>query len=183
MSPLRQHLAYWARTIPVRIVGVALVVLAYRPWESLHGVARVVVFAGAVLYAAWAAPGVDRRPYVTAFRWYELAAARRTTVLAAGVVVLAAFGDPAWWEAASVAALLVGYLVTSDPWSVGATAVRPARRVWGEAAGACAGALLVAAAAGAPGVTSGAGRAVGGVVLGVGLALAWWGLQGARRRA
>lgn len=112
---LREYLGYWAGTLPVRVIAVAAVVLAWRPWAAVGTAGEAVPLAGAVAVAAWAAPSPDRRPSV-ATDWSARLLRHRTTLLAAGVVVIAAFGDPAWWEAACVVVLLVAYLVTSETW-------------------------------------------------------------------
>jgi hypothetical protein len=179
-TALREYARYWAGTVPVRVLGVAAVVVAWRPWVTVGGARGAVLFGCAVVFAAWAAPAVDRRPSLESVRWTRVLLRHRTTVLASGVVVIAASGDPAWWEAAGVVVLSVAYLVTSEtwPWRWG----RGAARVWGEAAGACAGAGVVTAAAAVPvsGLESGAGRVVAaGVVAGTVVAVG--GALGARR--
>ncbi|OSP39894.1 hypothetical protein B7767_29210, partial [Streptomyces sp. 13-12-16] len=140
-TALREYARYWAGTVPVRVLGVAAVVVAWRPWVTVGGARGAVLFGCAVVFAAWAAPAVDRRPSLESVRWTRVLLRHRTTVLASGVVVIAASGGPAWWEAAGVVVLSVAYLVTSEtwPWRWG----RGAARVWGEAAGACAGAGVV----------------------------------------
>ncbi|MCC8337081.1 hypothetical protein LMJ38_14185 [Streptomyces sp. R1] len=162
---LREYLGYWIGTVPVRLIAVAAVVLAWRPWAAVGTAGEAVPLAGAIAFAAWAAPSLDRRPSVAA-GWSPRLLRHRTTLLAAGVVVIAAFGDPAWWEAGCVVVLLVAYLVTSEtwPWRWG----RGTARVGAEALAACAGAGVVAAAAAVPvsGTGSGLGRliAAGAVV-------------------
>ncbi|MCM1936850.1 hypothetical protein NC239_01365 [Streptomyces sp. G3] len=162
---LREYLGYWIGTVPVRLIAVAAVVLAWRPWAAVGTAGEAVPLVGAIAFAAWAAPSLDRRPSVAA-GWSARLLRHRTTLLAAGVVVIAAFGDPAWWEAGCVVVLLVAYLVTSEtwPWRWG----RGTARVWAEALAACAGAGVVAAAAAVPvsGTGSGLGRvlAAGAVV-------------------
>ncbi|MFI5853129.1 hypothetical protein [Streptomyces parvulus] len=177
---LREWAGYWAGTLPVRVIGVAAVVLAWRPWATVGGARDVLLLGCSVVFAVWAAPALDRRPALESTRWSHLLLRHRTTLLAAGVVAVAATGDPAWWERAGVMVLLVAYLVTSEtwPWRWG----RGAARTWLEALAACAGAAVVAAAAVAP-VTpagSGAGRVVAAgivvaVLVGGGVAGArWW---------
>lgn len=162
---LREYLGYWIGTVPVRLIAVAAVVLAWRPWAAVGTAGEAVPLVGAIAFAVWAAPSLDRRPSVAA-GWSARLLRHRTTLLAAGVVVIAAFGDPAWWEAGCVVVLLVAYLVTSEtwPWRWG----RGTARVWAEALAACAGAGVVAAAAAVPvsGTGSGLGRvlAAGAVV-------------------
>ncbi|MFC8422202.1 hypothetical protein ACFUN7_15195 [Streptomyces sp. NPDC057236] len=179
-TALREYARYWAGTVPVRVLGTAAVVVAWRPWVTVGGARGAVLFGCAVVFAAWAAPAVDRRPSLESVRWTRVLLRHRTTVLASGVVVIAASGDPAWWEAAGVVVLSVAYLVTSEtwPWRWG----RGAARVWGEAAGACAGAGVVTAAAAVPvsGLESGAGRVVAAGVV-VGTVVAVGGVLGARR--
>jgi hypothetical protein len=181
---LREYLGYWIGTVPVRVLAVAAVVMAWRPWATVSTAGEAVPLACAVAFAAWAAPSLDRRPSLEYAWWSHRLLRHRTTVLAAGVVVIAAFGDPAWWEGAGVVGLLVAYLVTSEtwPWRWG----RGTARVWGEAVAACAGAGVVAAAAAVPvtGAGSGLGRVIAaGVVAGlaVGLVLVGAGVTGARR--
>ncbi|MFE0202861.1 hypothetical protein [Streptomyces sp. NPDC058985] len=176
---LREWAGYWVGTLPVRVIGSAAVVGAWRPWATLGGARDALLFGCAVVFAVWAAPALDRRPTLESVRWSHLLVRHRTTVLATGVVVVAAFGDPAWWEGAVVVVLLVAYLVTSEsrPWRRG----RGAARVWGEAVAACAGAGVVAAASVVPvtGTESGAGRVVAaGVVVGL---VVGGGMMGVRR--
>ncbi|WP_399891220.1 hypothetical protein ACGH7X_31015 [Streptomyces sp. BBFR51] len=183
---LREYLGYWIGTVPVRVLAVAAVVMAWQPWASVGTAGEAVPLVCAIAFAAWAAPALDRRPSVEAIWWSYRLLRHRTTVLAAGVVVIAAFGDPAWWEGACVVGLLVAYLVTSEtwPWRWG----RGTARVWGEAVAACAGAGVVAAAAAVPvsGAGSGLGRVIAaGTVVGlaVGLVLVGSGVLGTRRRS
>ncbi|MEV7794785.1 hypothetical protein [Streptomyces sp. NPDC087512] len=167
---LRQYAGYWAKTLPVRVLGASAWVMAWRPWATVDGPLGAVLFTGAVVFAVWAAPAVERRPSTASARWSHLALRHRTTVLAGGVVVVAAFGDHVWWEQAAVAVLSVAYLVTSEswPWRWGR---RGAARVWGEAVAASAGAGVVVAAAAVPvsgPAALGSGRAIAaGVILGV----------------
>ncbi|WP_217247182.1 hypothetical protein [Streptomyces sp. AC602_WCS936] len=158
---VREYLGYWAGTLPVRVLGVAALVMAWRPWATVSGAPEAVVFGCAVAFAVWAAPSLDRRPTLESARWPHRLLRHRTTVLAAGVVAIAASaGDPAWWEGACVVGLLVAYLVTSEtwPWRWG----RGAARVWAEAVAACAGAGVVLGAALVP--VSGAGGGLGRVI-------------------
>ncbi|MEU5742870.1 hypothetical protein ABZ784_33335 [Streptomyces tendae] len=168
---LREYLGYWIGTVPVRVLAVAAVVTAWRPWATVGTAGDAVPFVCAVAFAVWAAPSLDRRPSVEAVWWSYRLLRHRTTLLAGGVVVIAAFEEPAWWEGAGVVVLLVAYLVTSEtwPWRWG----RGTARVWGEAAAACAGAGVVAAAAAVPvtGTGSGLGRVIAAAVV-VGLAVA-----------
>jgi hypothetical protein len=178
---LREYVGYWLGTVPVRLLGVAAVVAAWRPWVTVGGVREAMLFGCAVVFAVWAAPAVDRRPSLESARPAHALVRHRTTVLACGVVVIAAYGDPAWWEGAGVAVLLVAYLVMSEtwPWRWG----RGAARVWAEALGACAGAGVVMAAAAAP--VTGAGFGVGRVMAAgvvAGAALVGAGVMGARWR-
>ncbi|MEV5545889.1 hypothetical protein AB0L35_07070 [Streptomyces sp. NPDC052309] len=177
----REHLVYWAGTLPVRVFGAVAVVLAWRPWATMSGVPASVGLGCAVVFALWAAPPLDRRPTLESARWSYLVPRYRTTVLAGGVVVIAAFGEPAWWERACVVGLLVAYLVTSEtwPWRWG----RGAARVCAEAiaAGAGAGVVLAAAAVPVTGPGAGMGRVIAaGVVMG--LMVVGCGVVGARRR-
>lgn len=133
----REYVRYLVGTVPVRVLGTAAVVMAWRPWVTVAGVREAVLFGCAVVFAVWAAPAVDRRPSLeSAHRSYRLLR-HRTTVLAGGVVVIAASGDPAWWEGAGVVVLLVAYLVTSEtwPWRGGAgprgCGARRSGPVWG----------------------------------------------------
>ncbi|MET9493798.1 hypothetical protein [Streptomyces sp. NPDC006552] len=179
--PWRDHVVHWARTAAVRVLGVALVVGAARPWETPHGVVRPVVFAGAAVFALWAAPGLDRRPSLASARWSHRVARHRTSLLACGAVCLAAAGETRAWQGLCVAVLLVMYLVASDAWSLGATARRGVGRVWLEGLGAVLGAgvvVLGASAGRGPGAWGGLGAAVVvlgvGVGVGVGCVVGWW---------
>ncbi|MGW0817978.1 hypothetical protein ACWD00_32980 [Streptomyces viridiviolaceus] len=175
----REYLAYWAGTLPVRVLGAAAVVMAWRPWATVSGVPAAVGLGCAVVFAVWAAPPLDRRPTLESARWSYRLLRYRTTVLAGGVVVIAAFGEPAWWEGACVVGLLVAYLVTSEtwPWRWG----RGAARVCAEAIAACAGAGVVLAAAAVPatGPGAGMGRVIAAAVV-VGLMVVGGGVVGAR---
>lgn len=168
---LREYLGHWIGTVPVRVLAVAAVVMAWRPWATVDTAGQAVPLVGAVAFAVWAAPSLDRRPSVDAVRWSHRLLRHRTTLLASGVVVIAAFGEPAWWEGACVVGLLVAHLVASEtwPWRWG----RGRARVWGEAVAACAGAGVVAAAAAVPvsGTGSGLGRLIAAAAV-AGLAVA-----------
>ncbi|MEB3963389.1 hypothetical protein OKJ48_24545, partial [Streptomyces kunmingensis] len=154
-----RYVAHWARhearTLPVRVLGVALLVMAGRPWETVHSAVWAVLFAGAVVFAAWAAPGVDRRPSLASARWTHRLARHRTSVLACGAVAVAGVGETRGWQGGGVAVLLVAYLVASDTWLFGAGSSgagssvgrRGVARVWVEGAGAVVGALVVLGAA------------------------------------
>ncbi|MFG3130998.1 hypothetical protein ACGFZU_25275 [Streptomyces tendae] len=178
---LREYLGYWIGTVPVRVLAVAAVVMAWRPWATVGTAGDAVPFVCAAAFAVWAAPSLDRRPSVEAVWWSYRLLRHRTTLLAGGVVVIAAFEEPAWWEGAGVVVLLVAYLVTSEtwPWRWG----RGTARVWVEAAAACAGAGVVAAAAAVPvtGTGSGLGRVIAAAVV-VGLAVAGGAVLRARWR-
>ncbi|MFF0589767.1 hypothetical protein ACFYWD_27765 [Streptomyces sp. NPDC003781] len=168
---LREYLGYWIGTVPVRVLAVAAVVMAWRPWATVETAGDAVPFGCAVAFALWAAPSLDRRPSMEAVWWSYRLLRHRTTLLASGVVVIAAFEDREWWEGAGVVVLLVAYLVTSEtwPWRWG----RGTARVWGEAVAACAGAGVVAAAAAVPvtGTGSGLGRVIAaGAVAGLAVA-------------
>jgi hypothetical protein len=170
MTLWRGQLAYWVRMLPVRVLGVALVMAAGRPWATVHGAPWAVLFGGVVVFAVWAAPGLDQRPSLDSARWSYGWARHRTTVLACASVALAALGDPPVWQACCAAVLLVGYLVASDAWSTGPTTQRSVSRVWGEGAGAVVGAGLVLGASAVPDVgAGGAGRVLAAVVLAVGV--------------
>ncbi|WHX15841.1 hypothetical protein QFW82_01865 [Streptomyces malaysiensis subsp. malaysiensis] len=164
---LREYLGYWVGTLPVRVIAVAAVVMAWRPWATVDTAGDAVLPGCVAAFAVWAAPALDRRPSLESPRWSYRLLRHRTTVLAGAIVVTAAFGDPAWWEGACVAGLLVAYLVMSEtwPWRWG----RGTARVWAEAAAAWAGAGVVAAAAAAPVSGTGSGR---GRVLAVGMVVA-----------
>ncbi|MFE5813032.1 hypothetical protein ACFQ6S_06425 [Streptomyces sp. NPDC056479] len=176
----REYARYWAQTVAVRVLAVGAVVVAWRPWVTVGGAPEALLLGCSVVFAVWAAPAVDRRPSLDSARWSYVLLRHRTTVLAGGVVVIAAFGDPAWWEAAGTVGLLVAYLVTSEtwPWRWG----RGAARVWGEAALACVGAGVVVAAAVVPVPEAGFGLGrviaacvvVGMVVIGGGVLSARW---------
>ncbi|MFI0235627.1 hypothetical protein [Streptomyces sp. NPDC016845] len=178
--------AHGARTLPVRVLGVALVVVAGRPWETVHGLLRAVLFGGVVLFAVWAAPGVDRRPTAASSRWLDQVVRHRTTVLAGvGVSLAAVGGGVSGWQGLCAAVLLAGYLVAGDAWSTGGTAQRGPGRVWGEGAAAVVAAGLVWGSATISGGRWGDGRtgAVGVLVVGLAVVVGggWWMLSGARR--
>lgn len=160
--PWRQYAAYGVETLPVRVLGAALMVVAGRPWAGLGGIRATLLFCCAVAFALWAAPGPDRRPSVTSTRWSYRLARHRTTVLACGAVLLAAMGGPPpAWQGAAVALLLTCYLVASEP-----RALRSARgRALVEIAGAGLGAGLVLVASVVPVDAYGAGRVVAAVLV------------------
>ncbi|NEB75948.1 hypothetical protein G3I40_12050, partial [Streptomyces sp. SID14478] len=78
--PWRVYVVHWAATVPVRVLGVALVVAACRPWETVQGMSRAVLFGAAVLFAVWAAPGLDRRPTLASAALTHRLLRHRTTV-------------------------------------------------------------------------------------------------------
>ncbi|MFE6887903.1 hypothetical protein [Streptomyces sp. NPDC057694] len=164
----RPYAVHAVRTLPVRVLGAALLVAAYRPWADGHGGFGLLLFCAALLLGLWAAPGLDLRPTLHSIRWWYRFARHRTTALACAAVLIAAFGDPPPWQALCTAVLLVGYLAASDAWSTGLTATRPARRTWGEALAACAASAAVVGAAAVELPGSGAGRPLAALVLAAG---------------
>ncbi|MGW4895881.1 hypothetical protein ACWEQL_27035, partial [Kitasatospora sp. NPDC004240] len=78
--------------------------------------------AALALWAAVPPDGTERPPRTRAAR----IAAARTTVLAAGSVVLAAVGDTPAWRGVAVAVLLIGYLLLLDAFGPQRRAPRPA---------------------------------------------------------
>ena len=145
--------------LPVRVLGVALIVSAYRPWVRVHGLGDALVLAALAGCAAWAAPAVDRRPTLDSSRRPYTLLRCRTTALACTAVLVAALGRPPLWQAACTTLLLAGYLAASDGFA------RPRGRVAGEALGACAGCLAVLAAAYADVAPSAWGRPVAALVI------------------
>lgn len=106
-----------------RLLGTALAVAACDPPAALHAPLPVrVLVVGAAAAAWWAAPMVDARPASTSMRWRTVAARRRTTVLPAATIVVAAATGPPVWLVACIAALLLAYLLVTDPWTAGVTA-------------------------------------------------------------
>ncbi|MFF3918364.1 hypothetical protein ACFYZB_33685 [Streptomyces sp. NPDC001852] len=106
-----------------RLLGTALAVAACNPPAALHAplLVRVLVL-GVATAAWWAAPMVDARPVLTSMRWRTFAARRRTTVLPAAAIAVAAATGPALWLVVCIAALLIAYLLVTDAWTAGATA-------------------------------------------------------------
>ncbi|MFI7008565.1 hypothetical protein [Streptomyces sp. NPDC050145] len=175
----RADLAYWARSVPVRVLGAGLVVAAYRPWTRVHGPADALLFGCAVLFALWAAPPSDsHRPTMPSGRWSRRLSFHRTTVLPCAVVLLAALGTPRIVEAAATAALLTVYLAASDVRVL--RVARPPVRAWLEPAGALAGSAVVVTASAASATGSAWARPVVALALAVGLAAL---LTGTVRRA
>ncbi|MGW3040208.1 hypothetical protein ACWC9T_09205 [Kitasatospora sp. NPDC001159] len=119
--------------------------------------------------ALWAAaPAPDGPPPAT---WHARLSAARSTLLAAGSVLLAALGEPSWWRALAVTVLLAGHLLLLDALGPSRPSIRPA-----SAAAALAASLLVLPPAFAPTMAGEWSRplAVLGLVTaaaGVGLAL------------
>ena len=110
--------------LTARFLGTALAVASCDPPAAFHrsGPATAMVVLVSPVLAWWAAPMVDERPVQTSMRWGALARRRRTTVLAAGSVVLAAWTQPPVWLAACVTVLLLAYLLATDTWTAGVTA-------------------------------------------------------------
>jgi hypothetical protein len=139
-----------ADRLTARFLGAALVAAACNPPSAVHAVAGLQLLAVVAVVAAWcAAPMVDARPVQSSMRWAALAARRRTTLVAAGSVIIAAATRPPVWPAACVTALLVVYLLVTDPWTAGVTAP-PGRRPAGPALATAAASALVFLAAEAP---------------------------------
>jgi hypothetical protein len=136
-----------------RLLGTALAVAACNPPAVVHArpPVQVLVLAAAVV-AWWAAPMTDARPVLTSLRLRTVAALRRTTLLPAAAIAVAAVTGPALWLVACLTALLLAYLLVTDPWTVGVTAPRPpsARAQAGPALGAAAAAAVVLLVAQAP---------------------------------
>ncbi|OIJ69804.1 hypothetical protein WN71_000870 [Streptomyces mangrovisoli] len=133
-----------------RLLGTALAVAACDPPAVPHAPLLVkLLVLGAAAGAWWAAPMVDLRPVQTSGRWRTLAARRRTTVLPAAAIAVAAATNPAPWLVACIAALLLAYLLVTDAWTVGATAP-PGRPQATPALAAAAATAVVLLAAQAP---------------------------------
>ncbi|MEU3030204.1 hypothetical protein ACPCBC_26925 [Streptomyces incarnatus] len=130
-----------------RLLGTALVVAACDPPAVLHASWLVVALVlGAAGAAWWAAPMVDARPVLTSMRWRAVAARRRTTVLPAVAIAVAAATGPAVWLVVCVAALLIAYLLVTDAWTVGVTAPPGRPRVTPALTAAAATAVVLLAA-------------------------------------
>jgi len=92
---------------------------------------------------------VDARPVLTSMRLRTVAARRRTTVLPAAAIAVAAATGPAVWLVVCIAALLLAYLLVTDPWTAGVTAP-PGRPQATPALAAAAATAVVLLAAQAP---------------------------------
>ncbi|MGW4086426.1 hypothetical protein ACWEGS_25705 [Streptomyces sp. NPDC004822] len=122
-SPLARLLTRLTSRVTDRLLGTALAVAACDPPAALHASPLVkTLVVGAALAAWWAAPMVDTRPVRTSTHWRVLAARRRTTVLPAAAIAVTAITGPPFWLVACVAALLLAYLLATDPWTAGVTA-------------------------------------------------------------
>jgi hypothetical protein len=133
-----------------RLLGTSLVVAACDPPTALHASLPVrVLVLGAAATAWWAAPMIDARPVLTSMRWRTVAARRRTTVLPAAAIAVAAVTDPALWLVVCIAAVLLAYLLVTDAWTSGVTAP-PSRPQTTPALAAAAGTTVVLLAAEAP---------------------------------
>ena len=133
-----------------RLLGTALAVAACNPPTALHAPLPVrVLVLGAATAAWWASPMVDARPVLTSMRWRTIAARRRTTVLPAAAIAVAAATGPAVWLAICIAALLLAYLLVTDAWTAGVTAP-PGRSQATPALAAAAATAVVLLAAEAP---------------------------------
>ncbi|MFG2604839.1 hypothetical protein ACGFT2_15030 [Streptomyces sp. NPDC048514] len=89
---------------------------------------------------------IDARPVLTSMRWRTIAARRRTTVLPAAAIAVAAVTDPAVWLDVCIAALLLAYLLVTDAWAVGVTAPPGRPRATPALAAAAATAVVLLAA-------------------------------------
>ncbi|MBT3166861.1 hypothetical protein HTV80_27740 [Streptomyces sp. Vc74B-19] len=122
-SPIARLLTRLTSRLTDRLLGTALAVAACDPPAALHASPLVkMLVVGAAVAAWWAAPMVDARPVQTSTRLRALAARRRTTVLPAAAIAAAAFTGPPFWLVVCVAALLLAYLLVTDPWTAGVTA-------------------------------------------------------------
>ncbi|MFJ8162564.1 hypothetical protein ACIRBY_16800 [Streptomyces sp. NPDC096136] len=129
-----------------RLLGTALVVAACDPPAALRAPLPVGVLVLVAAAAWWAAPLVDARPVLTSMRLRAVAAHRRTTVLPAAAIALAAATGPPVWLVACMAALLPAYLLVTDAWTAGATAPPGPPRATPALAAAAASALVLLAA-------------------------------------
>ncbi|MFF0016335.1 hypothetical protein [Streptomyces sp. NPDC005374] len=130
-----------------RLLGTALVVAACDPPAALHAplLDRMLVL-GAATAAWWAAPMVDARPVLTSMRWRTVMARRRTTVLPAAAIAVAAATGPALWLVVCITALLLAYLLVTDAWTAGVTAPPGRPRVTPALTAAAASAVVLLAA-------------------------------------
>ncbi|WP_395298035.1 hypothetical protein ACF9IK_34760 [Kitasatospora hibisci] len=128
--------APWAERAALCVVGDALVLASFGAGGE-GGAARSgpTGLVAALALATWAAPPPPlpaRRPAT----WPARLAAQRTTVLAGGSVVLAALGEPSFWQGAAVAVLLIGYLLLVDALGPDRRRPRPAHALAALAASA-----------------------------------------------
>ncbi|MFJ9773129.1 hypothetical protein ACIRVF_18130 [Kitasatospora sp. NPDC101157] len=77
--------------------------------------------------ALWAAVPAPNGP--TPVRWAARLSARRTTLLTAGALPLAALGEPSWWRALAVTVLLAAHLLLLDALGPRRPGIRPASAV------------------------------------------------------
>ncbi|MFF2040958.1 hypothetical protein ACFVVX_11055 [Kitasatospora sp. NPDC058170] len=111
-APAGRVLPLWAERAALRCTGAALAAAtAAIGVLDRGGPAAVAAAAALALWAATPPPAVAPRRRPTGL---ARLADRRTTALAAGSVLLAAFGDPPLWQAAGASVLLVGYLLLLD---------------------------------------------------------------------
>ncbi|MER6397117.1 hypothetical protein ABT263_13855 [Kitasatospora sp. NPDC001603] len=164
----------WAERSALRCTGVALALTAAGVGGTVDGAVDrfgPVAAVAAAAFAFWAAPPLDeppRRPH----SWPGRLAASRSTVLAAGSVLLAALGEPPFGRIAAVAALLIGHLLLVDVLGPQRDRVRPVHAL---AALAASGLVLSVALA-----STGAGEWSRPIAL-AGLAAAAWGVTRALR--
>ncbi|MDY0816513.1 hypothetical protein [Kitasatospora purpeofusca] len=163
----------WAERAALRCTGVALALTAAGVGAAdgaadRFGPAAVVA---ATAFALWAAPPLEEPPH-RPHRWPGRLAGSRSTVLAAGSVLLAALGEPPFGRIAAVAALLIGYLLLVDVLGPQRDGARPAHVLAALAASG-----LVLSVAFAP---TGAGEWSRPIAL-AGLAATGWGVARALR--
>ncbi|MFJ8433974.1 hypothetical protein ACIQ9P_22000 [Kitasatospora sp. NPDC094019] len=163
----------WAERAALRCTGVALVLTAAGV-GTVDGAAErggPAAVAAAAAFALWAAPPLDEPPD-RPHSWPGRLAGSRSTVLAAGSVLLAALGELPFGQIALVAALLIGYLLLVDVFGPQGHRARPAHAL---AALAASGLVLSVAFA-----RTGAGEWSRPIAL-VGLVAAGWGVARALR--
>ncbi|MFB8061666.1 hypothetical protein ACFC6U_36625 [Kitasatospora purpeofusca] len=163
----------WAERAALRCTGVALALTAVGVGAAdgaadRFGPVAVVV---AAAFALWAAPPREEPPH-RPHSWPGRLAGSRSTVLAAGSVLLAALGEPPFGRIAAVAALLIGYLLLVDVLGPQRDSARPAHVLAALAASG-----LVLSVAFAP---TGAGEWSRPIAL-AGLAATGWGIARALR--
>jgi hypothetical protein len=115
MSLISRAAAASKQDVPIRLVGMALLLAALDPFRISDRLGLLwIAAAGALAAGAWAAPPLRERPAMAGYRLASRVARHRNTLLPSVSVLLAATSTPPVWLMVTDLVLLLAYLSMLD---------------------------------------------------------------------